>query len=72
MDFGHRTSINDIQQSAKILSIAMLNNPLHIGVFLGNGENERLEIEKMYAFMRNLGSGLFLSPKFSVSKIDTC
>ena len=39
---------NDIQQSVKVLSIAMLNNPHHIGVFLGNGENERLEIEKMF------------------------
>ena len=39
---------NDVQQSAKILSIAMLNNPHHIGVFLGNGEKERLEIEKMF------------------------
>ena len=39
---------NDIQKSAKVLSIAMLNNPHHIGVFLGDGENERLEIEKMF------------------------
>ena len=39
---------NDIQQSAKVLSIAMLNNPHHIGVFLGNGENERLKIKKMF------------------------
>ena len=39
---------NDIQQSAKVLSVAMLNNPHHIGVFLGNGEMERLEIEKMF------------------------
>ena len=34
---------NDIKQSAKVLSIAMLNNPHHIGVLLGNGEKERLE-----------------------------
>jgi len=39
---------NDIQKSAEVLSIAMLNNPHHLGVFLGNGENERLEIEKMF------------------------
>ena len=31
---------NDIQKSAKVLSIAMLNNPHHIGVFLGNGEEK--------------------------------
>jgi len=39
---------NDIQESAKVLSLAMLNNPLHIAVFQGNSENERLEIEKMF------------------------
>ena len=39
---------NDIQESAKVLSIAMLNNPLHLAVFQGNSENERLEIEKMF------------------------
>ncbi len=38
----------DIQQSAKVLSIAMLNNPHHMGVFMGNGEKERLEIETMF------------------------
>ncbi len=39
---------NDIQQSAKVLSISMLNNPNHIGIFLGNDEDERLKIEKMF------------------------
>lgn len=39
---------NDIRESAKVLSIAMLNNPNHIGVFLGNGENERSKIENMF------------------------
>lgn len=39
---------NDIQESAKVLSLSMLNNPLHLAVFQGNGENERLEIEKMF------------------------
>lgn len=40
--------LNEIQESAKVLSIAMLDNVLHIAVFKGNGENERLEIEKMF------------------------
>ena len=40
--------LGDIQESAKVLSIAMLNNPMHIAVFQGNGEDERLEIEKMF------------------------
>ena len=39
---------NDIPESAKVLSIAMLDNPHHIGVFMGNGEKEREEIEKMF------------------------
>ena len=40
---------NDIQKSAKVLSIAMLNNPHHIGVFLGNVEKvaECVHIVKM-------------------------
>lgn len=45
--------ISDIQESAKVLSIAMLDNPLHDAVFQGKGEKERLEIEKMF-------NGLFL------------
>lgn len=39
---------NDIQESAKVLSLAMLNVSLHLAVFQGNSENERLEIEKMF------------------------
>ena len=48
---------NDIQESAKVLSLAMLNNPMHIAVFGGSGENERLEIEKMFLelFYNRLG-----------------
>ena len=53
---------NDIQKSAKVLSIAMLNNPHHIGVFLGNGENERLEIERMFfGLFNNLPGIVFLA-----------
>ena len=53
---------NDIRKSAKVLSIAMLNNPHHIGVFLGNGEKERLEIEKMFfELFNNLPGVIFLA-----------
>lgn len=48
---------NDIQQCAKVLSIAMLNNPHHIGVFLSNGEKERLEIENMFFELLNILPG---------------
>jgi len=40
---------SDIQESAKVLSFAMLNNPLHVAVFQGNGEKERMEIENMFS-----------------------
>ncbi len=40
---------SDIQESAKVLSVAMLNNPLHVAVFQGKGEKERIEIEKMFS-----------------------
>jgi ribosomal protein S18 acetylase RimI-like enzyme len=39
---------NDIEEAAKVLSIAMLNNPFHVAVFQGNSENERQEIERMF------------------------
>ena len=39
---------NDIRESARVLSVAMLNNPLHVAVFQGKGEKERIEIEKMF------------------------
>jgi len=54
---------NDIQQSAKVLSIAMLNNPLHFGVFLDNGEKERLEIEKMFFELFNTLPGFVFLAK---------
>ncbi len=48
---------NDVQESARVLSFAMLNNPMHIAVFGGNGEIERLQIEKMFLelFYKKLG-----------------
>ena len=39
---------NDLYESARVLSIAMRDNPLHIAVFEAHGENERLEIEQMF------------------------
>ena len=39
---------SDLQESAKVLSVAMLNNPLHVAVFQGKGEKEHIEIEKMF------------------------
>ena len=40
--------INELQDSARVLSLAMLDAKLHIAVLQGNAENERREIEKMF------------------------
>lgn len=68
---------NDIQKSAKVLSIAMLNNPHHIGVFLGDGENERLEIEKLFfELFNNLPGIVFLAKEnekiIGVMRMKSC
>ena len=39
---------SDISESSRVLSVAMLNVPLHIAVFQGHGEKERKQIEKMF------------------------
>ena len=45
--------LNEIQQSAHILSIAMLDNPLHVAVLRGNGEEQRRKIEHMFIELFN-------------------
>lgn len=54
---------NDINESAKVLSQSMLNNPLHIAVFQGNGENERLEIQQMFIELFNKLPGIIFVVK---------
>lgn len=49
---------SDIREAAQVLSLAMLNNPLHIAVFRGNGENERLELETMFTELFNTLPGI--------------
>jgi ribosomal protein S18 acetylase RimI-like enzyme len=39
---------SDLQESAKVLSIAMLSNPLHVAVFQGKEESQRMHIETMF------------------------
>ena len=48
---------DDIQESANVLSIAMLNNPIHIAVFQGAGENEREELENDFIELFNKRPG---------------
>lgn len=40
--------VNELEESAKTLSIAMLNNSLHRAVFKGNEEKQRRKIENMF------------------------
>jgi len=54
---------NDINESANVLSQSMLNNPLHIAVFQGNGENERLEIQRMFIELFNKLPGIIFVAK---------
>ena len=68
---------NDIQKSAEVLSIAMLNNPHHLGVFRGKGENERLIIEKMFfELFNNLPGLVFLAKEnekiIGVMRMNSC
>jgi len=39
---------SDIQESTNVLSVAMVDNPLHVAVFQGMSEKQRKEIEKMF------------------------
>lgn len=50
--------INEIEESAKTLSIAMLNNPLHVAVLQGNEEKQRLKIESMFTDLFHTHPGL--------------
>jgi len=40
---------SDVQAAASVLSRAMLQNPLHVAVFQGRGEAQRMEIEAMFS-----------------------
>ena len=50
--------LNEIKESAKTLSIAMLNNSLHIAVLKGDGEKQRLKIENMFIDLFNNNPGI--------------
>ena len=40
--------INDISAASRVLSVAMLDNPLHVALFRGSGEKERKIIEELF------------------------
>ncbi len=39
---------DELRESSTVLSVSMLHNPLHIAVFQGDGESERMQIEQMF------------------------
>jgi len=68
---------SDIQESARVLSVAMLNTPLHVAVFQGKGEKERIEIEKMFSkLLLELPSIVFLAKErqniIGVMRMKSC
>ena len=49
---------SDILESVRVLSLAMLDNPLHIALFQGHGEKERLHIESTFLELFNQLPGI--------------
>ena len=54
---------SDIPEAVEVLSFAMLDNPLHVAIFQGKGEKERLEIEKMFFNLFNELPGIIFLAK---------
>ncbi len=48
----------DIENSARVLSIAMLDNPMHVAVFQNTNENSRIEIENNFIQLLNEKPGI--------------
>jgi GNAT superfamily N-acetyltransferase len=44
---------NEIQEAAHVLSFAMIDNPIHLAVYQGQGEKERIETEKAFLDILN-------------------
>lgn len=68
---------NDIQASANLLSHAMLNNPLHIAIFQGHGEKERIEIENTFLKLFHEKPGIVFLAKaqgqlIGVMRMNSC
>ena len=53
----------DIEKSARVLSLAMVNNPIHCAVFQSSDENARIEIEKDFLTLLNDRPGIVFIAK---------
>lgn len=69
--------VNEIEESARTLSIAMLKNSLHIAVLKGSAEKQRLKIESMFIDLFNNNPGITYIAKerrniVGVMRMKTC
>ena len=53
----------DIEESAKVLSISMLDNPMHYAVYQSIDEKARIEIEKDFVNLLNKNPGIVFIAK---------
>lgn len=53
----------DIEESARVLSIAMTENPIHLAVFQNSNENVRIEIENDFKKLLNDKPGIVFIAK---------
>ena len=55
---------DELDEAARVLSLAMLDNPLHVAVFRGDAETRRLEIESMFCgLLHGLPEIVFVAKK---------
>jgi predicted N-acetyltransferase YhbS len=69
--------IGDLNEAAKVLSIAMLDNPMHVAVYQGADENSRLGIEKDFSQLLRQRPGIVFVAKekqeiVGVMRMNSC
>lgn len=53
---------NEIQEAAHVLSFAMIDNPIHLAVYQGQGEKERVKTEKAFLeILQEMSAKIFLA-----------
>ncbi len=55
-------TIDEIPEAAHVLSFAMIDNPIHLAVYQGQGEKERVDTEKtFFDILNEMPSKIFLA-----------
>jgi ribosomal protein S18 acetylase RimI-like enzyme len=67
----------DIEESARVLSISMLDNPLHVAVFQDSSENSRIEIENDFFELLSEKPGIVFVAKekqkiIGITRMNSC